>query len=148
MTNHENLEYIKRGFDYWFRNDFEKALVYYEKALEINSNDIVTLLDRAQCLQILRKYEESLEVFEDVIKLDLDVYPTYEKKLNELDNELQIPGWRSLHLPVMRKIDLQSVLVGKIISLEALKKEKEVKECKNRIFEWHKSKLNSKNPTF
>ena len=133
--NQERLEYLKRGFDSWCTKDFENALKFYEKALKIDPMDIVTMCDKAQCMQLLGRDTEAIQVYDEIVRLDPDVFPTYFDTLNELDYFLQISGWKSIHLPITGWIDLPQILTRKMKSLRKVGKKFEIEECNEMINE-------------
>ena len=62
------LQYL--GFIYLNLGDKQKALVHYKKALEINSQNIVTLLAIAKILNLSKENDESLTFLQKAYKLD------------------------------------------------------------------------------
>ena len=134
--NQEHIEYLKKGFENFCNRNFTTAIEFYDKSLRIDPFDIVTMYDKALSLQYLKKDKEAIQIYDDIIRLDPDVFPLFYVKLKELDYSLQISGWKSLHLPLMGRVDLSNILLKKIHSLNRLRKNKEVEECIEMIQEW------------
>jgi len=134
--NQEHREYLKKGFENFCNRDFKTAIEFYEKSLKIDPFDIVTMYDIALSLQYLKKDKEAIQIFDDIIRLDPDVFPSFFVKLKEVDCALQISGWKSLHLPLTGRVDLFNILLKKIHSLNRLGKIREVEECIEMIREW------------
>lgn len=55
---------------YYMKNDFEEAVLHYQKALSINPDKIECYYNLGNTYCIMEKFEEALECFERVVKDD------------------------------------------------------------------------------
>jgi tetratricopeptide (TPR) repeat protein len=65
---------------YILKEDFSKAIVYFNCALKIKPNDGCTYNDKALCLAELGNYQEALECFNEGIRKDKDCASLYHNK--------------------------------------------------------------------
>jgi len=64
------LLYYEKGRILTQKEEYEEALVCYDKALEIQKDHISTLNNKSYVLNKLKKYEDSLEIIEKALELD------------------------------------------------------------------------------
>lgn len=60
----------KRGVDLRTARRYEEAIDAFEKAIELNPNNIMAWRDKADVLFFLERYEEALKAYDEVLKLD------------------------------------------------------------------------------
>lgn len=72
-------EYYEKASALFDKNDFKKAIVEIDKFLLIDSTDLNSLLLKANVLFKLKDYQNSFNLFTDIIKL----YPTNTTALNQ-----------------------------------------------------------------
>lgn len=62
--------YIRYGDEAMFKGEFEKAVHYYEKALESQPESAKAWHAKANALETLGKYEEALSCYDTALKCD------------------------------------------------------------------------------
>lgn len=65
-------DYIKRGWDFYFKDDFEFALKAFEKATELDSDNYNAWFGKGAALLKLGRFEEALKTYEKAIELKPD----------------------------------------------------------------------------
>ena len=63
-------------------NRLDEALIYLNKAIELNSNDLEALNNKANCLFYLDKHEEALYFYDLVISIDNENYDAINNREN------------------------------------------------------------------
>lgn len=66
-------EYVNIGRDYFNKNNFNTAIEYFNKAIEINPNDKYAYFNRANAYLRLKEHQNAINDYNNVIELD----PTY-----------------------------------------------------------------------
>ena len=51
-------------------NEFNEAIEFFNKSIEINQNDSLALYNKGICLSRLRKYEEAIKCFEKLVEIN------------------------------------------------------------------------------
>ncbi len=98
-------EYEEKGIIFIKQKQYEKAIEYFNKSIELNPNRRSNYFRKGCALIHLKKYEEAVSLFDTVLKMDAD----QNKKIN-----LDIP-----------------TLINKSSVLLKLRRYKEVIECCN-----------------
>lgn len=90
---------VKEGVDYHDKGDFEGAITKYDKALELDKDNLMALTEKAMSLLSLKKYDESISICqkaiethpgeEDLKTLYVTYGNTYDAK-KETDKSLEI----------------------------------------------------------
>lgn len=75
---------VNRGNFLLDRGEYEEAITFYEKALSINSQNVVALTNKGTALDQLGKYEEAVKCFDKV----LEINPKDEEALNNKGSSL------------------------------------------------------------
>jgi tetratricopeptide (TPR) repeat protein len=93
-----------RAIEFDWAENYPKAAVYYEKSIEIEPKDSISLNRLAWCYYLLKKYEEAIKFANDSVKIDA----TYKEAWNTLacayyGLEQYQKSWESFEK--MRKID-------------------------------------------
>lgn len=65
----ESEEYVNRGLYFWDKDDYEKAIEYYTKAIEINPNNYRAYDLRGYCYDRLKNYELELKDLDKAIEI-------------------------------------------------------------------------------
>lgn len=65
------------GSIYFILEDAKKAIVYFEKALELNPNDVETLTLKTNAHLSLQQKDEAIDCCKKIIKLDSNNYEAY-----------------------------------------------------------------------
>ncbi len=68
--NESVKEYVNKGNSLVDRGEFEEAIKFYDKALEIDSQDIVALANKGTALDQLGRYKEAIECFDKVLEVN------------------------------------------------------------------------------
>ncbi|MFB0561918.1 MAG: tetratricopeptide repeat protein [Candidatus Lokiarchaeia archaeon] len=68
--NSESEEYVIKGNSLVERGEFEEAIKYYDKALEIDPQDIVAMANKGTALDQLGRYKEAIECFDKVLEIN------------------------------------------------------------------------------
>jgi|GEM_PF-718854 len=63
-------DYLKRGNLLFDRNEVEKAIISYDKAIGLDPNNAYAWGNKGAALSTLKRYEEALSAFEKAIELD------------------------------------------------------------------------------
>eukprot|EP01091_Cochliopodium_minus_P005107 TRINITY_DN15088_c0_g1_i1.p1 TRINITY_DN15088_c0_g1~~TRINITY_DN15088_c0_g1_i1.p1 ORF type:complete len:594 (-),score=234.40 TRINITY_DN15088_c0_g1_i1:2029-3810(-) len=74
----EAQELKKKGNDHYVKKEFESAIEYYDKASQLYPKDILFLTNKAACLVEMKKYEESVKVCDEAIKIGEEMQASYE----------------------------------------------------------------------
>ena len=69
----KETEYVNIGLDYFNKNNFNTAIEYFNKAIEINPNDKYGYFNRANAYLRLKEHQNAINDYNKVIELD----PTY-----------------------------------------------------------------------
>ena len=70
-------DYINRGNDLFYKNDYESALKAYDKAIELKPNDAKILNNKAAVFVNLGRLDEILEFSEKAIEIKPDYAPAW-----------------------------------------------------------------------
>lgn len=74
MNNKEELElelfYKNKGNEHFKKGDFQKAMKFYSKAIEINSNNYLLYSNRSITFFYLNKWEESIKDANKAIEIN------------------------------------------------------------------------------
>ena len=68
----EAEDYLNRGLDYYYKDEYEKAKEAYEKAIELEPDDAVVWFNRGVILDDLGKYEEAIKSYDRAVELKPD----------------------------------------------------------------------------
>ena len=124
-----------KGAIYSMQNLHDKAADCFSKALELDQEDIEVRLNLAASFQKLKKFEETLKCYEEILKLKPDAQIHYligvtfgnkgdaEKALNSFDQALRL------------KPDFTNALIGKGVILAKLGRTDEAKLCAKKALE-------------
>jgi len=83
MQTNEYKKYFSLGKRFSTQSNFQNALAYFEKCLDIIPNDIDSLLKKASCLKNLKKFEEANQIYDTCINLNpSNSYVYYKKRGN------------------------------------------------------------------
>ena len=66
------LYYLKKGNSFFKVSNYDKAIFYYQKALELNPNHPVPLLNKGVIFDQLKRYDEALSHYDKAIALKPD----------------------------------------------------------------------------
>ncbi len=80
--------YANKGFLYFEKGEFDKALEYYMKAYEIDNKDLLVMFNIGLSYKRLGKHGDAISYFEKIIKIGGNTY-FVDKAKNEL-NDFQI----------------------------------------------------------
>ncbi len=69
LGENEEEECFNQGYNYYCDGNYEEALVWYDKALELDPENLDTLICKGWALDKGGKYEESLKCYEKVLEL-------------------------------------------------------------------------------
>jgi len=96
-------QFFKTGNDLFDQGNYENAIKYYDKALEINSTDINVLYNKALALDSLGRHDEAVSYYDKVLAikpndtdslnnkgLDLDVLGKHDEAISYYDKVLSI----------------------------------------------------------
>src|SRR2546426_12274741 len=96
-------QFFKTGNDLFDQGNYENAIKYYDKALEINSTDINVLYNKALALDSLGRHDEAVSYYDKVLAikpndtdslnnkgLDLDVLGKHDEAISYYDKVLLI----------------------------------------------------------
>jgi len=82
------------GYTYMRMNELTEALLYLNKALQINDNFLYANYNKAVILNQLKQYSENIIILEKMVKLYPDFYGFYyELAVAIYNNEKNIPDW-------------------------------------------------------
>ncbi|MGD9674805.1 MAG: tetratricopeptide repeat protein [Candidatus Nitrosocosmicus sp.] len=82
-------EFVGIGLDYYSKKLYEKAIEFYNKALEINLNHVPAHINKATSLVYLEKYEEAIKSLNKALELEKDHPIALENKANILFNHFK-----------------------------------------------------------
>ena len=61
---------FKKGLEATFKHEYEEAIQYFDKVLEIDPNNVDALNNKAAALTKLAKYDEAIQYFDKVLEID------------------------------------------------------------------------------
>jgi tetratricopeptide (TPR) repeat protein len=73
-------QYILKGNEYYYKNEYNSALEWYDKAIEINPNYAGALTNKGVALDSLGRHEEAIKYFDKAIELDPNLSPVWNNK--------------------------------------------------------------------
>ena len=73
-------DYINRGNDLFYKDDYESALKAYDKAIELEPDDAYAWYNKGTALGELGWYEEELEAYNKAIELKSDYFEAWSDK--------------------------------------------------------------------
>ena len=68
---------IDAQLEHMLKGEFEKALQFFEKALQINDKNVVTINDLGCCYCHLNKFEEAISMFKKASSINPDYRNPY-----------------------------------------------------------------------
>ena len=75
------------GFAYENKEEYDKAIECYEKALKIDPNDIKFLFNIGKAHEHIKNYENAIEFYKKVLEINPD-HNLAEEKLRKIEKEL------------------------------------------------------------
>lgn len=74
-TNRKIMQYKSYGMDYIDNSNYEEALSYFNEAIRLGNGEVgptqyELLLYKAECLFMLKKYDEAKEIYETLLSID------------------------------------------------------------------------------
>ncbi len=79
-------EIILKGNDYFYKKEYQKAIEWYNKALEIDKNNFDILFNMAYSLDELGRYNEAIEWHDKALRIKPDFALTLNNKGSALNN--------------------------------------------------------------
>lgn len=129
--NRDNaLTCISKGDALYERQNYEKALAFYEQAIQFDSNNATAYNKKGHTLFFLNCYQEALAAYEQVIRLAPNHAPAYYHKgviLSELEYYQQ--ALAAFDRAVQLDPNDALVYYKQGVALRALKRHKEAKEA-------------------
>ena len=113
-TNNEFFLYYFKGQEGILEENFESAIKYFNRALEIRPKDGCTYNDKALCLVELGKQNKALECFNEGIRKDRDCASLYHNKGWLLHT---LGRYREALLCFQKALELEADRVESIFSL-------------------------------
>jgi tetratricopeptide (TPR) repeat protein/predicted MPP superfamily phosphohydrolase len=129
MWNHKGYLLAKEG-------NYEESIKYFDKALEINMNDKIALLNKANALSKLRRDIKALEHIEKILTMDpedLDALTTKVIILRDLGNPEK--GLEVINQVLMKIPNDITALANKVMLLNELGKIEEVVDLSKEILD-------------
>lgn len=71
LKEKQNCDNNTKGSIYLLEGNYEEAIKYFNKKLRKNPKNLPSLFNKGAALLELRKYQESLEIFQNLLKLNL-----------------------------------------------------------------------------
>ena len=65
-------DYLKRGNDFYFKEEYESALKAYDKAIELEPDNVIAWDNKGTVLGKLSRYNEEIEIYDKAIELKPD----------------------------------------------------------------------------
>lgn len=74
-TNRKIMQYKSYGMDYIDNSNYEEALSYFNEAIRLGNGEVgptqyELLLYKAECLFMLKRYDEAKEIYETLLSID------------------------------------------------------------------------------
>jgi tetratricopeptide (TPR) repeat protein len=115
------IEYFELAEELMEEEDFEKAIEFYDKVLEIDETDIDALNGKATALDNLGQHEQAIELYDKVLEIDETDIDALNGKATALDNLGQHEQAIELYDKVL-EIDQTDIdaLNGRALALEGL----------------------------
>jgi tetratricopeptide (TPR) repeat protein len=63
-------EYVLIGNEHYYENEYEHAIDYYEKALQIDPDNAYVLFSKGEALGKLGKYEEAIKYYDKALEIN------------------------------------------------------------------------------
>jgi len=63
-------EILLKGNEHYYKGEYSEAIEYYDKALEIDTNDAGTWYNKGSALYNLGKYNETIEYYDKALEID------------------------------------------------------------------------------
>ncbi len=70
MNSESAKDFVNKGNSLVDSGEFEEAIKFYDKALEVDAQDIVALANKGTALDQLGRHKEAMEFFDKVLKID------------------------------------------------------------------------------
>jgi len=119
-------EFFEQAQDLFDEENYEDAISFYDKVLEIDSEDFDALFGKAISLGNIGKHEEAISFYDKVLEIDSEDIDALNGKALALDNIGQHEEAISFYDKVL-EIDSEDIdaLFGRALSLESLGREEE-----------------------
>ena len=93
------LQYKSYGIDYLENENYEEALFYFNEAIklgngEVGSNQYELLLYKAECLFMLKRYNETKEIYEVLLSIDKN-NKQYQELYNNVSSIVNLVEFKS-----------------------------------------------------
>ena len=70
QTINDVTTWVRHGDEAMYKGDFDKALQYYDKALQFQADSVIALNSKANALEALGKYDEAIKFYDIALKCD------------------------------------------------------------------------------
>ncbi|HHE40940.1 MAG TPA: tetratricopeptide repeat protein [Candidatus Cloacimonetes bacterium] len=68
-----SIDYMRFGWFYTFKGDYNRAIEYYREAIRINPDDAAAHYNLGSALQNLERYDEAEEEYREAIRINPDL---------------------------------------------------------------------------
>ncbi len=128
--------YLSYALLFFRKKNYEKAIVYNNKALEIDPNFIKALVNKGVALDNLKRYDEAIQLYDKVLKIDPNDINTLNNKGVTLDNLKRYDEAIQLYDKVL-KIETNNIdaLVNKGVALDNLKRYEKAIQLYDKVLE-------------
>jgi len=118
----DSESWFKTGNDEMVKENYEDAIVNYDKAIELNPSNIGSWNNKGIALYRLKRYEDAINCYEEAIKIDLNHANAWFNKAKAL---------RSLAQTYLDKANEDRTRAAKLIN-QALSLFDSANECYNK----------------
>jgi tetratricopeptide (TPR) repeat protein len=105
----EAVKWFRKGYDEWEKGNYEKAIEYYTKAIELNPEYLAAYINRGTVYHDIKEYKTAIKDYDKAVEINpesAEVYSNrgysyirikeYEKALRDLDRAIQL---KPNHMP-------------------------------------------------
>jgi tetratricopeptide (TPR) repeat protein len=91
VANNDSKYFLELGLKHHENNEFHKAIIYYEKSLEFEHNNIDTMYRLGYCYFRVKEFQKQKVLLEKLLQLTPSDEKDIRKSLAEVEFELTCP---------------------------------------------------------